>query len=146
MNRYQWISLHCFEFYAIDYFPQCRERQWVTVINSWKRFSIVASVSILNSHYRRTLTFILFGKQQNREEWNRKQDKSIKQMQGIRRQTRKPCNFKRPKFKRAQGSNSEEEPQMLITHPGSRQAFAEAGNMARLRATAPSALCLSTTV
>lgn len=49
-------------------------------------------------------------------------------MQGIRRQTRKPCNFKKPKFKRAQGSNLEEEPQMLITHPGSRPAFAEKGN------------------
>lgn len=56
-------------------------------------------------------------------------------MQGVRRQTRKPSNFKRPKLKRAQGSNLEEEPQMLITHPGSRPAFAEPGNVARLRAT-----------
>lgn len=72
--------------------------------------------------------------------------KSIKQMQGIRRQTRKPCNFKKPKFKRTQGSDLEEEPQMSIAHPGSRPAFAEKGNVARLRTTLPSALCLSTTV
>lgn len=72
--------------------------------------------------------------------------KAPSRMQGIRRQTRKPCNFKKPKFKRAQGSDLEEEPQLLITHAGSRPAFAEKGNVARLRATPPSALCLSTTV
>lgn len=46
-------SLHCFEFYATNYFPQCRNALHNAMDhchNSWKLLSTVASVSILDSH------------------------------------------------------------------------------------------------
>lgn len=51
-------SLHCFEFYATDYFPQCKNALHNEMDHCHKFLKIlstVASVSILNSYYRRNL-------------------------------------------------------------------------------------------